>query len=107
MATSRADLILARHRSQPPEADSRLGGHLKATHPFRSFGGDSFDDEYAALGCALSDRLDRLIGWRIVPLTRFLRAVEGDFHDATLRRFALESLDLTPVKNDIVMIERR
>ena len=51
--------------------------------------GDAFGDEYPALRRALPDWLDRLIGWRIVPGTRFLRAVESDHHDS-LWRFALE-----------------
>jgi hypothetical protein len=46
------------------------------------------------LAALCRDRRDRRIGWRIVPLVRFLRAIEGDDHAAALWRFALESLDL-------------
>src|ERR1700674_1125044 len=53
----------------------------------------------------MSDRLDRLIGWRILPALRFLRAVELDHHEA-LRRFTLDRLDLAAT-DDIVAIERR
>src|SRR5271170_7252085 len=73
---------------------------------FRSAGHrEAFGDKYPALRGPLPDRLDRLIGRRVVPFTRFLRAVECDHHDA-LWCFALESLGLAPT-DDIVVIERR
>src|ERR1700674_4151826 len=53
----------------------------------------------------MPDRLDRLIGWRILPRLRFLRAVEGNHYEA-LWRFAPHSMGLTAT-NDIVAVERR
>src|SRR6266478_5508054 len=50
-------------------------------------------------------RLDRLIGWRILPALRFFHAVEGDHHEA-LWSIALESQSLA-ASNKIMAIERR
>src|SRR5450755_4012291 len=60
-----------------------------------SFGIEAFDDEHTALRGVLPDRLDRLIGPRVVPLARLRGAVEGDHHDG-FWRFALECLGLAP-----------
>ena len=72
----------------------------------RSLRRQAFDDKYAALGRALPQRLDRGIGWRIVPGARFLRTVESDHHDRALGRFAFERLDFV-ASNHVVGIERR
>src|SRR6266852_1391595 len=84
---------------------SRVTGHLKAAGSAASLGGDAFGDKYAAFRRALPERLDRRIGWRVVPGARFLRAVKGDHHDA-LWRFALERLGLAAT-NEVVVLERR
>jgi hypothetical protein len=74
---------------------------------FRSLGGDAFDNKYAALHCALPDRLDRLIGRRVIPRKRLLRAVESDHYKARWR-FALEALGLAATNDEVVVaIERR
>jgi hypothetical protein len=66
---------------------------------------EAFGDEYAALRGALPDRLDRHVGWRVLPSMSFLHAVERDYRDP-LGRFAFHRLDLDGAK-EIVGVERR
>ena len=56
--------------------------------------------KHAAYRSSLPDRLDGLIGRRVIPGKSFLGAVEREHHD-TLRRLALESLSLAAT-DDIV-----
>src|SRR5216684_4880602 len=90
--------------STPPLCEAR-GRHRFVDESVPSRGGDAFGDKYAALRRAMPDRLDRLIGWRILPALRFLHAVEGDHHKA-FWRVTLERQGLAPT-NEIMAIERR
>src|SRR3984957_15917366 len=70
-------------------------------------GSDALDKKHTAFHCALPERLDRLIGWRIIPGTQLLRAVECDHYNA-LGRFAIEALGLAATNDKVVMaIERQ
>ena len=72
-----------------------------------SLGDDAFDEKHTALHRGLPDRFDRLVGWRIIPGTRLLRAIELD-HYYPLWRFAIEALGLTATNNTVIVaIERR
>src|ERR1700733_8349274 len=73
----------------------------------KSLGGDALDKKHAAFYCVLPEGLDRLIGWRIIPGTQLLRAVECDHYNA-LGRFAIEALGLAATNDKVVMaIERQ
>src|SRR5579864_7367441 len=65
----------------------------------------AFNDEYAALRRAMTNRLDGIVRRRIFPSLRFLDAVERDHHKA-LRRFAFNGGEFAAA-NDIVAIRRR
>src|SRR3984957_16818997 len=69
-------------------------------------GSDALDKKHAAFHRALPEGLDRLIGWRIVPGTQLLHAVEYDHYNA-LGRFSIEALGLAATNDKVVMaIER-
>src|ERR1700691_3158352 len=79
---------------------------IRSSHaPVRLLRGDALGDQDVALRCSLSHGLDCLIGRRIIPATRFLRAVKCDNHDARYR-FAFDGLDLAAT-NKIVATVRR
>ena len=86
-----------------------IAAHIgaRAGYMHRSLRDDAFDEKHAALHCVLPDRLDRLIGWRIIPGTRLLNAVESDHYNA-LWRFAIEALSLSASNHEVVVaVERR
>src|SRR5208282_3381568 len=55
-------------------------------------GRKAFGDEHAALHRAQTERLDRLIGGRVIPGVGLLRAIECDHHNALGRAVAIEAL---------------
>src|SRR5882672_3190417 len=94
---------LRSHKSRDPQ--NPFVTLLVVVERVASVGCDAFGDKYAALRGAMPDRLDRLVGWRILPGLRFLHAVKGDHYEA-LWRIALDRRGLAAA-NEIVTIEGR